>query len=532
MLPETIGNLLAGLGLFFIGIRFVGEHMKQMTGRRFRRAVSRLTGNPLAAVGSGLASGAVMQSTTAVTFILVGLVSAGLIPVRLSLPVIVWANVGTSALVLLAAVDSRAMALYLLGATGLCYYLNLDRSARFRHLVGALLGIGLLFLGLQLLKTGAATLQTVAWVARLLDFTRDSLALAFFIGALLTFVSQSSSTVSIAAIALVDTGLLAFQQTILIVYGSNFGSAASTMFMASNLRGVARQPALFQTLFKSIGTVVLVSLFWAERATDAPLVAAWAGRWSADTGQQIAAVYLLFQLLTAVVVSVLLGPANRLISRASPSTPEEELARPRYLYEQALEEPETAIALVEREQLRLVQRFEQYLDQVREDTAQRAAISSAALHEAAAAVLTHVERFTADLLDQNRSRGSVERIVRLQTRTELLLSLSETLLELVKVLERCRRPRALATLGAAMAEGAHLALESARDTMEAPDAANRELLHHITADRGELMEGIRRSLLRNAGSLTPDEQQSLLSATGLFERVIWLLRRLATSLGE
>ena len=64
--------------------------------------------------------------------------------------------------------------------------------------------------------------------------------------------------------------------------------------------------------------------------------------------------------------------------------------------------------------------------------------------------------------------------------------------------------------------------------MANPDEANLELLHRMTADRGELMEAIRRSLLRGEQTLTIDEHQALFTSTRLFERIIRLLRRLHT----
>ena len=81
-----------------------------------------------------------------------------------------------------------------------------------------------------------------------------------------------------------------------------------------------------------------------------------------------------------------------------------------------------------------------------------------------------------------------------------------------------------------MAEGLHVVLLSTVDAIESPDQPNLEVLHHLTADRSELMEGIRRSLLRGEHTLTLEEHQALFTSTRLFERIILLLRQLQTGL--
>jgi phosphate:Na+ symporter len=107
----------------------------------------------------GAAGGALTQSTNAVTFIVVSLVTAGLVDVRSDLPIVARANVGTSLLVLLATFDIHLVVLYLLGTVGLAYDFGVSEHDRFRHLVGALLGVGILFLGLWLINCGVTSLK-------------------------------------------------------------------------------------------------------------------------------------------------------------------------------------------------------------------------------------------------------------------------------------------------------------------------------------------------------------------------------------
>jgi phosphate:Na+ symporter len=79
MLVDILASLFAGLGMFFIGVKLIGAHLKQMTGRRFRMLVMKGTAHPAAAALLGSLAGAITQSTNAVAFIMMNLATAGLI---------------------------------------------------------------------------------------------------------------------------------------------------------------------------------------------------------------------------------------------------------------------------------------------------------------------------------------------------------------------------------------------------------------------------------------------------------------------
>src|SRR5215467_14566917 len=103
----TIAPLLAGLGLFFSGVHFVSANLTPLAGRKFRRLLTRATAYPSLGAATGVLAGIVTQSTNAVTFVIVSMVSAGIIDKRRAMPIPVWAHVGASLLVMLVAVDLR-----------------------------------------------------------------------------------------------------------------------------------------------------------------------------------------------------------------------------------------------------------------------------------------------------------------------------------------------------------------------------------------------------------------------------------------
>lgn len=223
---------------------------------------------------------------------------------------------------------------------------------------------------------------------------------------------------------------------------------------------------------------------------------------------------------------------RRWFSAFLPSAREPEVAAARVfiLDEAALAQPAVALELIAREQLAVARGLTQYLDDIREDTRGQTTVTAGVRHRSTVAVLKQVTRCTADLAGRTESVTTTQQISQLAERTELLALLGDSIRELADGMRDSLTSGALATLTAGMAEALHAVLLSTVDAIESPDTANLEVLHHLTADRGELMEGIRRSLLRGEQTLTLEEHQALFTSTRLFERIILLLRQLQTSL--
>jgi len=520
--------IFAGLGLFFIGIRLISTHLKQMAGPRMRLVLGRALAGHRTPALFGFLVGAILQSVNAVALTLAALVSARVIDSRAAFPIINWANLGTSVIVLVAALNLHLLVLVLLGATGVAYYLNLDQSARYRHLVGALLGIGLLFLGIDLTKAGAAPLKEVAWLREYILASTGHFALSFGIGVAVTLVAQSSTTVTIVAMAMAAAGLLGFDNGAMVVLGAGLGSGLSAWTLAGNLKGSARQLMLYQLVLKVAGVTAMLLLFTIEYLTGWPLLYAaltqfdtWLGL---SPAMQLATVYLLLQIVSDIVMHVAGAPLVRLVERSAPSTQEEVLGVPHYLEDHSLDQPETALLLVDKEQQRLLAALPAYLDALRDDV-QQPGPSTRVRHAADGNVAHQCDHYLKDIADRAHSRAVLERTIVLRDRNGLILSLQETLAELCTIARGRSHPKSVHALIGSLVEGLHVMLETLAHCVADPDPHDLEMLRLLTHDRSELMDAIRRRLLSTGTEIPAETQQLLFSATSLFERSVWLLRR-------
>lgn len=527
MLFEVISAILGGLGLAMFGMRQVQVSLQQMAGRRMRALLRRATHSPIRAGATGIAIGAVTQSTNAASYIVLGLVTTGFMTLRRAFLVAAWSAVGTAGIVLLATIRLELVVLYLVGITSFL------QVSRFRELaiwgpgIGALFGIGTLFLGLQILRRSLGPMTEAAWFADVIAFSHDLPILLLLLGVVMAVVVQSSSTVAAAVVALSATGWFTFETLAALVYGASIGSAVSSLMVGWRMTGTGRELLLFQAFGKALGVAALLLLGAVETALGIPLtmralVLALAGSPGAQTG----IAFTIVQLVAAILATLLQRPLARLGARLSPADAGEVLSRPRFLYDEALEEPTTALDLAAREQGRLAAFLPQLLDPVRAEAGPDGP-GTEALLRGGRGLGQAIDRFLNDLLARRPQADVVGQAVGLRSRNELLLSQLDTLLSLVASVQRLETNPGLRPFLEGMVESLHLILETTTETLVSPDDDGVAMLRLMTGDRGDVVEAMRLAAVRDHHDLPSDAQQELLHLTGLFERSVWITGRLA-----
>jgi phosphate:Na+ symporter len=509
---ELLAGLFGGLGLFFLGVKGMSGQLVAMAGGRMRAAILHGTSSPFRAALLGLVMGGVAQSSNAITFIVASMRAAAMIEARRVLPLLVWANVGTAGIVFIATLDTRIAALILLGLAGFASYFGVDAGGRLRPLLLAIAGLGSMLLGLGLVKSAAAPLRDFEVVGAILSFAADTWLPHFLLGALITIIAQSSSTVSILAITLTSSGLLSFEQAAATIYGASLGSGLAVFLLAGGIDGTARQPIIWQTITRTAGSFLFLLLLWLEREFDIHLILWFVKEIPLEADTRLAFIFLLLQFVTALLMAPFHNPLERLLERLAPASEDETQSRPRYLYPQALDDAPSALQLVAAEQQVLIGRLPHILDPVRDDREGSTNVSIAAM----ATLEIEIGRFTTELLARAIPSDSLQEAIRLQARLGLMTALRETLDDYVNTVQELAGPTPAGSV-AAMSEALHLLLEELRQIGK---DSTGEWLAELAADRGEMMQQLRRQAA-GAG------QERFVVLTGLFERAVWLIRRLA-----
>lgn len=524
MVNSILANIIAGLGLFFSGLRMVDANLRQAAGRQLRAVIGTLTERHAVAGLVGVMVGALIQSSSGIVFIMVSLVSSGLTTVRRALPIITWANVGCCALIFIAVLDLRLAILYLLGLAGGAFAFQKSHKS---DALGAIFGIGMLFYGMELMKAGAEPLRTMPWFPDMMQESRESYALAFIGGTAFSFVTQSSTAVSILVIGFAQTGIIGPFPTMMGLYGANLGSTFSRMLLSTRLKGSVRQLTAYQDLFKITGTLIFVPLLYLEAVEGVPMVRALVATISDRIDRQMALVFLIFNLVTAVLFTLCRPLLITLLERWLPGDLSDDAARPRYLYDEALNEPSTALDLISKEQLRLATRLTGYTAAMRTDVGspQREQVESG--HEPFATVARAIERFQLELLNQALGGAETNRLNRLQSRLNLLVYLEEGLRTLIAGTGQVVPGSALAARVSTFVEALDFVLITLVDALGSGDGNDIDLLQTITEDRGEFVERLRQEFLSNDQGSAPGDRAVLLQVTNVFERIIWMTQRFA-----
>lgn len=347
---SLFNGVILGLGLFFLGLHLTGQNMRSLSGGGLRQLVQRATGNPWLSGVCGLAAGALMQSATAVTFILVSMVGSGLIRSAAARLIVIWCNVGLTALAFLAAFNIHPVVAFVVGVAGIA--MGSIRRKPWNTIAGAILGVGIILFGLEQLGAGLAPLRNEAWFRQAIEVALHSPFQAFLIGVAASAMLQSNTGAAMVLITLAAGGAFGVEQAAPAIYGTNLGAIALRAFLARGLGGSAIRLVRMEDLFCIFSGVLMMALFFVERA-GVPLVQAFVHSLHDSEAIRCATVFLLSNLIPAVVLSPFVPLCEVVLQRIWPSDAKEHAGQPKFLRSQALLDPETALDLIPKELGRL-----------------------------------------------------------------------------------------------------------------------------------------------------------------------------------
>ena len=517
---SVLAPLLTGLGLFFCGVRFVAANLTPLAGPAARRLFRRASGNSWTAGAMGVLAGLVTQSTNAVSLIVVGLVRAGVMPERRAALLPAWSHVGAAALVILVSLQTNVAVAYALALAGAALYFDFDLSDRLRHAVLVLLGIGMLFLGMETLKVASEPLRAWLLDRGLLVHGRTNPAAPLIIGLILAAVTQSSTVAGAMAVALVRVGVFDLPTALVLLAGANLGSAGNYVLLGRKGEAVGRHILMFQAAQKLFGAALL-ALFLFAAGDRIDRLAAGLG---VSPAMGFAWVFLLMQIGGSLLCTLLQAPISRLLAALAPPGAEESLGRPAYLLDEALADPALALDLVAREEQRLLGRLPAMLDGVRAE-ADAGGPSCEALRAASQSVAAATRRYLAGVLDSEPGRRAVTRAMRLQRVLDNIVALNEAVDEFQKTV-RIAMTEAGDPVGR-MVESLHMLLEVLIEIAAGQDTAEQEMSLALLGDRRQVIEGLRSRLM--SASTEAKVQEALFRSTVLFERIVWLARDTAVA---
>ena len=271
MTPFDVLEMIGGLCLFLFGMNIMGQALERRAGGKLRSLLGKLTSKKSTGFLTGLGVTAVVQSSSAITVMVVGFVNSGLMTLKQAINVIMGANIGTTV---------TAWILSLGGIDGDNFFVQMLKPTSFTPIL-ALLGValymfckgdkrndtGLILLGFATLMFGMDTMSgAVAGLSQVPEFTQlfvlfQNPILGVIVGAVLTAIIQSSSASVGILQALAVTGAVTNGAAIPIIMGQNIGTCVTAIISSIGANKNAKRAACVHLSFNIIGTVILLTAF-------------------------------------------------------------------------------------------------------------------------------------------------------------------------------------------------------------------------------------------------------------------------------
>ncbi len=340
---DSLFTMFGGLGLFIYGMRIMGEGLEGAAGDRLKSLLELLTRNRFLGVIVGALVTAIIQSSSATTVMVVGLVNAGIMDLSQAIGVIMGANIGTTVTAQLIAFKLTKLALPAIGLGTIIVIFGRNKIQRYIGQV--VLGFGLLFFGMQTMETALKPLAKLPEFVNFMTSFSKTPILGVIAGFLTTGLVQSSSATIGILQALASQGIVNMSIALPILFGDNIGTCVTALLSSIGTNITARRAAVFHLTFNVVGTLVFLLIL--------PVVEMAVSLTSADPVRQIANAHTLFNVTNTIMQLPFTFLLVKLVTTLIPGKPVIIERGLKYIDDRLLETPSIAFTQVKKEIARM-----------------------------------------------------------------------------------------------------------------------------------------------------------------------------------
>ena len=532
LFKEIIVPVIGGLGIFLLGLEFMASGIQALSVNKMREWLAKMAGTPIKGVMAGTIITGIIQSSTAMTVMTVGLVNAGVLGLRSAISVIMGANIGTTLGNGLIALPLGPLGLLFGGifATVYCF----AKSDRVRNISLASLGFALIFYGLNLMTGGLKPLRKMPQVLDMIQTldasTFGGVVLCVLIAALITALIHSSSATIGIVMGLGASGILSCATAIAFAVGADLGTTVTSWIASLNLSKNAKRTAYAHIAFNFIGVAVVLALFFPAIW----LLKSVMGIWGIDPGAGvmidghetypgvpivIGVFSIVFNIFNVLILFPFLNTFDRILSRVGHTSDEddEDYSIPRFLDRKLIADFNAALPAVSQEAQRSLQAGAVFLDIARD---RKGAPKDPVEHHAATDQLgREIRSYSAQLFQDGLSRDQLDLVASLIEEVDFTSALSESLYQIARRVKR-------EPFSEAAREVLGLGLERLDQAMNAvlfPDGVNPRMPAGHSVVPG--VEDLRWRALQSK-DVTAGEKGALIALLGSIERAEGLIERI------
>ena len=345
---EILFHFLGGLGLFLYSIKTMGDGLQQAAGDRLRFYIDKYTSNPFLGVLVGIVVTALIQSSTGVTVITVGLVSASLLTLRQAIGIIMGANIGTTVTSFIIGFKLGEYALPLIFLGTMFLFFTKNRTAN--NIGRILFGVGGIFYALNLISAGMSPLKDLPQFKEYMVTLGQNPILGVVAGAVITVLIQASSATIGILQGLYAGGFLDLKGSLPVLFGDNIGTTLTVIIAAAGANVSAKRVAATHVTFNVLGTILCLILLGPFTA----MIEYFQALLHLSPEMTIAFSHGAFNVSNTIVQFPFIGALAYFVTKLIPGEDEVVKYEPLYLDEQLIQQsPSIALGNAKKELLHL-----------------------------------------------------------------------------------------------------------------------------------------------------------------------------------
>jgi phosphate:Na+ symporter len=529
---DILVPVIGGLGIFMLGLEFMSNGIQNLAANRMRQTLARVAGTPITGLAAGTLITGVIQSSTAMTVMVVGLVNAGVLGLRPAVSVIMGANIGTTLGNGLIALPLGPLGLILGGTFALIYLFA--HNPKVKNIALACMGFALIFYGLNLMTGGLRPLRNMPEVMSLITSLKADnflgLIWCVLIAAFITALIHSSSATIGIVMGLGAAGVLEWQTAVAFSLGADLGTTITSWMASWRLSKNAKRAAYAHITFNIVGVLVMLPLFFVSMKLLV-FVMGWFG---GDPGEAVVvngketfplvpvAVGLYstaFNIFNTAIMFPFVTPFANFLAKVGHSSADdkEDYSAPRYLEPGGRKDIATGVVAVQKESGRFLEGVADFLAIAR--SAPRTSDEVVAHFVALDGLSREIRGYTAEMLQPNMPAHQADMLASLVEEEDWTASLGETLFQIARRAEREK-------FGPNGQELLNAILDEVATAMRAitPNGADKGPVLASAGERLPAIQALRDRCLK--ADLPWSERGAILTLLGSAERAFYLIERI------
>ncbi|WP_294134918.1 Na/Pi cotransporter family protein [uncultured Clostridium sp.] len=343
---EIFTGIFGGLGLFLYGMKLMSDGLENIAGEKLKSILEKITSNKIMGVLVGTVVTAIIQSSSAITVMVVSFVNAGLMTLGQATGVILGSNIGTTITAQMVSLKLEVIAPIFIGIGAIVIVVT--KNKRVKDLAYIALGFGVLFMGMGLMSSSLKPVSELAIFNKFILLVGKNSILGVLIGILITAILQSSSATTGILVALAVSGNLDMSVAFPIILGCNIGTCITAILAGLTANRIAKKAALLHLFFNIFGTILFLPF-----SDKVVMIVQYLT--PDNVARQVANAHTIFNVVITIFILPISKYFVKLVNKILPDDGRRQVCGAIYLDKKLLETPIVASTQVVKETIRMAE---------------------------------------------------------------------------------------------------------------------------------------------------------------------------------